>query len=388
MSSHNVIPRTPDELTADPWVEVISSAIENNVRELRRQSGLPLMAVVKNNANGIGIRQVGPILDRAPEVAGLAVVRVDEALALRDCGVTKPILMMAHVAGDEAELLVRAGVRLTPFHQDSLEVLERIAARTRAPVPVHVFVDTGMNRIGVPHERAVPWISELAASDAVSIEATYTMFSGAERDGQQFDLEHLARFEAVVADCKRLGIDLGLLHGAPSMQVVTLPESRWLDLIRPGGAIYGLDAYRHDAAGAAIMDLQPVFRLRARVVRVERLAVGEGVSFEHRYRAETPTWVATVPIGHTDGYPSNAAGRTVALVGDNLYPVIGAVSSNHTILEIGPEQTVQAGDTATLVGPDRPEITPIEVAGRSGIERDYWTMTKLNALLHRRVVGA
>ena len=153
--------RTPDPLTADPWIEVIDTAIEHNVRELHRYSGLRLIAVAKNNANGIGIRQVGPILDRLPEVHALAVVRVDEALALRASGVTKPILMMAHVAGDEAQLLVDAGVRLTPFHNNSLDWLQPIAERRGHPVPVHVFVDTGMNRIGMPHERAVPFLGSL-----------------------------------------------------------------------------------------------------------------------------------------------------------------------------------------------------------------------------------
>ncbi len=378
--------RAPDDRTADPWVEVISGAIVNNVRELRRHSGLPLLAVVKNNANGIGMRQVGPILDAMSEVSMLAVVRVDEALALRECGVEKPILMMAHVAGSEAELLVRAGVRLTPFHDDALEWLEPIAASTGQAVPVHLFVDTGMNRIGMPHGRAVAWIRRLAESTAIDIEGTYTMFSGARHDGGRFDVEHLRRFDAVVKECRDLGIDLGHLHGAPSTQVVDLPESRSLDMIRPGGAIYGLDAHRTDADGALIMDLHPVFRLRARVTRVELLMPGEGVSFEHRYRAVEPTWIATVPIGHTDGYPSNAAGKTVALVEQRLYPLIGAVSSNHTILELGGETTIKVGDVATLIGPDRDEIAPIEVARRSGIERDYWTMTRLNSLLHRVVV--
>ncbi len=379
-------PRIPDPATGDPWVEVISSALENNVRELYRYTGKPLLAVVKNNANGIGVRQVGPILDAMPEVLMLAVVRVDEALALRECGVKKPILMMAHVAGREAELLVRAGIRLTPFHDDALEWLGAISERIGEPVPVHLFVDTGMNRIGMPHDRAVAWIQQLSQSGMVAIEGTYTMFSGANRDGQRFDVEHLRRFDTVVAQCRELGIGLGLLHGAPSLQIVSLPESRHLDMIRPGGAIYGLDHYRNDEAVQPIMNLQPVFRLRARVARVERLMPGEGVSFEHRYRAVEPTWVATVPIGHTDGYPHEAAGQTVALVGDRLYPIIGVVSSNHTILEVGNQKTIEVGDVATLIGPDRAEIAPIEVARRGGVERDYWIMTKLNALLHRVVV--
>lgn len=375
-----------EPLTADPWIEIVSEAVENNVRELHRFTGRRLLAVVKNNANGIGIRHVGPILDAMPEVFGLAVVRVDEALALRESGVTKPILMMAHVAPVEAEHLVRHGVRLTPFHDDSIAWLSVLAERLSEPVPVHLFVDTGMNRIGMPFRRAVPWISDLVSSGAVAVEGTYTMFSGAERDGDPFDVEHLKRFHTVVESCRGAGIDVGLLHGAPSYQVVHLPPARKLDLIRPGGAIYGAPSYRNDAAGDTIMDLRPVFRLRARVSRVELLSQGEGVSFHHRYIADAPTWIATVPIGHTDGYPRGAAGKASVLIGDTLYPVIAEVSSNHTIVEIGRERTVEVGDIATLVGTERAEITPDTVARNSGLERDYWLATKLNPLIRRRTV--
>ena len=373
-------------VTFDPWVEVIEDAVRHNVRELHRYGGRRLLAVTKNNANGIGIAGIGPILDSMDEVYGLAVVRVREAVALREAGATKPILMMAHVEGDEAEMLDGLGVRLTPFHDNAGEQFADLARRVGGPIPVHVFVDSGMNRIGMPYERAADWIAGLAAGSAVDIEGAYTMFSGAIRDGEVFDREHLRRFLSVVAEVRARGIDPGVLHGAPSDQLVRSPEVNALDLIRPGGAIYGLNAYRTDPLGASIMDLRPVFRLRARIVRVEQLQAGEGVSFHHRYRADRPTWVATMPVGHTDGYPKDAAGNAEVLVGERLYPVVGLVSSNHTIIEVGDDRTVAVGDVATLVGPDREEITPIELARRTGLERDYWVMTRLNALLARRVV--
>jgi alanine racemase len=370
----------------DPWVEVIEDAVRHNVRELHRFTGRRLLAVTKNNANGIGACQIGPILDSMDEVDGLAVVRVIEARALRDAGVVKPILMMAHVGDDESEALVGLGVRLTPFHDDAADRFARLARGIGGPVPVHVFVDSGMNRIGMPYERAADWIVGLATAGAVKIEGAYTMFSGAIRDGQPFDFEHMRRFLEVIDEVRARGVDPGVLHGEPSDQLVRTPELQALDLIRPGGAIYGLDAYRTGASGDRIMDLHPVFRLRARVVRVERLATGEGVSFHHRYRASRPTWIATLPVGHTDGYPKDAAGNAHVLIGEHLYPVIGVVSSNHTVVEIGGRNTVSVGDVATLVGPDRDAITPIEVAKRTGLERDYWVMTRLNPLLARRVV--
>ncbi len=370
----------------DPWVEVIAHAIEHNVRELHRYTGRRLMAVAKNNANGLGLRQIGPVLEALDEVAGIAVVRVDEALALRNVGVNKPILFMAHAEQDEAELLVRNGVRLSPSHDQATAQLSRLAERVGHAVPVHPNVDTGMNRMGMPYRRAVPWIVDLAANPAVTIEGTYTMFSGAVRDGEPFDLEHLRRFRSVLVQVRQQGVDPGLVHGAPSYQLVHTHELHDLDLIRPGGAIYGLDAHRRGPAGEPILDLRPVFRLRARVARVELLDVGEGVSFEHHYRATEPTWVATIPVGHTDGYPKDAAGTAQVLIDDRLYPVIAVVSSNHTIVELGPDREVSVGDVATLVGPDRDEITPIAVAKGAGLDRDYWVMTKLNALLHRKVV--
>lgn len=378
--------RRPDTESFDPWVEIIADAIRHNVQELHRRSGCRLLAVIKNNANGIGLREIGPILDPMEEVYGLAVARVDEALALREVGVQKPIVLMAHASGDEAELLVREGVMLSPFHDDAPARLEELAERVGRPVPVHLYIDTGMNRVGLPYRRALPWIEALAASPGVEIEGTYTMFSGAERDGENFDETHLARFWTLVDEARTRGIDLGLLHGAPSYQVASLPESFQLDLIRPGGAIYGLESYRRDPDGREIMDIQPVFRLRARVVRVERLETGDGVSFGHRYIAKRPTWIAALPVGHTDGYPRTAAGKTSVLIGEKLYPIIAVVSSNHTIVEVGDDKTVAVGDVATLVGPDAPEIRPKAVAVATGLDRDYWIMTKLNALLYRKVV--
>ena len=379
--------RVPDPESFDPWVEIIAEAIRNNVREIRRFTGRRLLAVIKNNANGIGLRQIGPILDAMDDVHSLAVARVDEALDLRAVGAKKPVLIMAHVSEKEALELVRNDIRLTLFHDNALRQVERLAASLNRPIPVHLKIDTGMNRIGMRFERALPWIEELAASRAVKIEGVYTMFSGGKNDaGRQADLVHVRRFLDIIKQVREKGISPGLLHGAPSIQVVNVPETHQLDLIRPGGAIYGLDGYRTNAAGEPIMNILPVFRLRARIVRVEKLKEGDGVSFDHRYIAKKPIWTATIPVGHTDGYPRDAPGKSSVLIGNAVYPVIAVVSSNHTIVEIGDEKKVEVGDVATLVGPDHPDITPIAVATQSGLVRDYWIMTKLSALLHRRVV--
>ncbi len=383
-----IMPRQQHNESFDPWVEVLAPALKNNVREVHRfASQAQILFVVKNNAYGLGIRTVGPVVDQMDEIYGFAVVRVDEALALREVGVRKPILLMGHACNPEAEELVRNDVMLTLFHDDARQQAESLAEKVGRPIPVQLYIETGMNRIGMPYGRAVPWINDLAASPAVKIMGTYTMTAGAIRADQPFDEVQLARFLNVIEQARKSGIDMGVLHAAPSRMIVKTPASHHLGVVRPGHAVFGGDFYNFDATGNRIMQLEPTFRLRARVVRVEVVPKGEGVSFGHRYIAQKPTWTATIPIGHTDGYPSRAAGQASVLIGDQTYPIIaGGVNANFILVEVGDHQTVHVGDIATVSGPDHPAIIPQTIADQAELDSDYWLMTKLNPLLHRKVV--
>ncbi len=380
--------RMPSDNSFDPWVEIISGAIQNNVREVYRfAKEAHILFVLKNNAYGLGLQEVGPIIDAMDEIYGFAVVRVDEALALRNVGVRKPILFMGHVCQSEAEELIRQDVMLTLFHDNAKEQIESLAKKLNRPVPVQLYIETGMNRIGMPFERALPWIEELAASKAVKIAGTYTMTAGARRGDDAFDEVQLARFLDVIEQAKKKGIDMGVLHAAPSRMIVKTPASHQLGVVRPGNAIFGGAIYNYDEDGNRIMNLELTFRLKARVVRVEIVREGEGVSFGHRYIAPKPNWIATIPLGHTDGYPTGAANNAGVLIGGEVYPIIpGGVNANFILVEVGERKTVEVGDIATVVGTDHPAIAPQAVAQKAGLDSEYWIMTKLNPLLHRKVV--
>ncbi|MCG8348550.1 MAG: alanine racemase [Chloroflexales bacterium] len=380
--------RQPAEDSFDPWVEIIAAALQHNVREVYRFTNKARsLFVVKNNAYGIGIRDVGPIVDQMDEIYGYAVVRVDEALALRDVGVRKPILLMAHVCPSEAEELVQQDVMLTLFHDNAKTQIESLAQKLNRPITVQLCIDTGMNRIGIPYTRALPWIEELAASRAVKIAGTYTMTAGAKRGDIPFDDVQLERFLSVIEHSRQKGIDMGVLHAAPSRMIVKTPASHKLGVVRPGQLIFGGVAYNVNEAGKRIMRLEPTFRVKARVVRVEVVQAGEGVSFGHRYIANKATWIASIPIGHTDGYPSSAANHAGVLIGDKVYPIIaGGVNANFILVEIGENKTVHVGDIATVIGTEHLDIAPQSIAEKSGFDSDYWIMTKLNPLLPRKVV--
>jgi alanine racemase len=156
----------------------------------------------------------------------------------------------------------------------------------------------------------------------------------------------------------------------------------FLDAVRPGLALYG--GYVSERAMQR-GELRPAYRLKARVIRVDRLAAGEGVSYHHRYRAERATWTATLGVGHVDGYPSGAVKGCEVLAKGQLFPVIGTVSASHTIISLGDEQRVAVGDEVTLVGPDHPAIHPNEVARRAGWS-EYNMFMHLSPKLAKRVV--
>lgn len=362
----------------DPWIELDRTAWAHNVREAARLAGgRPILAVVKNNAYGLGDRAVGPLLADMSEVGGLAAVRVEEALAMREEGVTKPIVVMAEGSEDEIEEMARHDVLPSVWLDDAAGRLRRVSRRLGRPVPVQLFIDTGMNREGMPYTRARRWIEELVQADHVDVNGTYTMFT----HDLDFDREQHARFEELLGWAREKNLPLGTLHAAPTFELFHLPEAHY-DMVRPGNALFG-NPPGEEAREMA--DLRPVFSLKTRVVRVEHLKAGDSAGFNRTFMPERATWVALLPIGRTDGYPSAANGTCEVLINGRVYPVTGGVNSAHTILDIGSDKTVEVGDVATLIGPDHPAVLPHTVAERTelGFLRIIQSM---NPRLPRRVV--
>ena len=364
----------------DPVIDVDVSAIRHNVAEAARIcSGRPILAVVKNNGYGLGLTTVGRILDRFDEVAGLAVVKQDQAIALRDSGVRKPVLLMGLFSEADAEELVARDIQLAPYADGVHRMLARLAATHNRQIPVHLYLDTGMNRIGVPFRRAMPWIEKIANEAGIRIEGTFMGFT----EEENFDSEQLRRFLDVANTARQRGLNLGRLHAASSHGVFFRPDAL-LDMVRPGLILYG--AYPSGAIATNSADLRPALRFHASVVRVERLEPGDSVSYGRNYIAERPTWVATLPVGHADGYPRTAVNGCEVQIGGRLYRVIGAVSASHTIVEIGDEKRVEIGADATLIGPENPAVYPNTVAERAGISV-YDVLMHLSATLPKRIVG-
>jgi len=260
--------------------------------------------------------------------------------------------------------------------------LDKVAAKLQKPVPLHICIDTGIGRVGVPYHQAAPLIRDLAIRKSVSIQGAMMTFT----EDPEFDGEQLRRFHETCAALEKDGVSLGKKHAASSFTLFQHPEA-FLDMVRPGMAIYGIyseNEFRH----IAIMDLRPAISLKARVIYVKKLRKGDSAGYNRAYTARDDVWVATLPVGHADGWPRNAAlahekGAKVRINGD-LYPVIASVSASHCILEIGREERVRIGDIATFFD-WQPGSRPEDVSESCGASVYDLTM-HLNPLLPRRIV--
>jgi alanine racemase len=354
---------SPDRF--DPWLEVDAAALRKNVSVV---SGLankrPILAVIKNNAYGLGLTTVASVLDPMPQIKGFAVVKAEAAIAL--------------FSDQDGEELLRRDVRLSICTDDAAPRIIRASRNAGKPASAHIYLDTGMSRMGIPYHRAMPALNELRGLD-INIEGTFTGFT----EESDFDREQLGRFIEITDKARTNGVELGSLHAASSHAVFNYADAH-LDQVRPGIALFG--AYPSDfESERSIATLTPAVRLKARVVRVEKLRAGDSVSYGRNYIADKPTWIATIPVGHTDGMPRQAVNGAHVVVNGSAYPAIGAVSASHTIIKIGEERKVEIGDVATVLGPDHAAIHPNQLADSTGTSV-YDALMHLNPTLPKVLV--
>jgi alanine racemase len=339
---------TPTEWIGRPcWAEIDLDALAHNVRVLAaRASPIRLMAVVKANAYGHGAVACG----RAALEAGasqLAVVCVDEGEELRRAGITAPVVVLGYTPPSSAARVVALELQPTAGDPAFVDALSRAARERGATVPIHLELETGLNRHGLLPDALVALAERARALPGIRVEGLFTHFAAAEEGDQRFTRR---QFEILKETAGRVPW-IPTRHCSASASTLLDPEMA-LDLVRPGLAMYG---YKPAPWVGTEDDLRPVMSLRARVARVLEIAAGETVGYGRTWAAARRSRIALVMCGYGDGYRRGFGNRAHVLVRGRRAPVVGRVAMDMCMVDVTALPEVGPGDVATLLGRDGDE---------------------------------
>jgi alanine racemase len=339
-------------------------AITGNVEVLReRVPGPRLMAVVKADGYGHGSTEAA----RAAVAGGadwLGVVHVAEALRLRRAGIRVPVLVLMALAENAQEDAIRARVDLTAGSVPLVDQIAAAARRAGTPARLHLKADTGLSRGGAAPADWPAVVEAALAAQAeglVQVTGLWSHFACADEPGHPSIDAQLTRFADATAQAEKAGVTPEVRHIANTAAAITVPGSR-LDLVRLGGAIYGLSTLPGGAPGW----LRPAMTLRARLAQVKRVPPGTGVSYGHRYVTTEATTLGLVPLGYADGVPRAAIGQPLVQARGRRWRIAGTVCMDQFVVDFGDEPAAP-GDEVVLFGPgDDGEPTAQEWGERLG----------------------
>jgi len=322
-------------------------AIAENIALLAEKApGAGVMAVVKADGYGHGAVPAARAM-LAGGATWLGTAFIEEALELRAAGITAPAVSWILPPG--APLAAAIGADIDLGVSDP-EVLRQVAAAAREagrPASVHLKADTGLNRGGVTRADWPETVAAAAAAEAggeIRVTGVFSHFACADEPGHPSIPAQLARYAEALEIAEKAGLRPQVRHLANSAATLTLPESHY-DLVRPGLASYGLNPI----PGLRVPGLRPAMTLRSRIALVKRVPAGEGVSYGHRYRTETDTRLALIPLGYGDGVPRAATNRGPVLAAGRIRTVSGTVCMDQFMVDVG-EDPVEAGEYAVLFG--------------------------------------
>ncbi len=345
------------------WVEVDLSAIAHNVRRLRDivGPGVDIMAVLKADGYGHGAVKVAhTALSSGARMAGVACV--SEGIALRQAGITAPVLVLGYTPAWQAREALLNDITVTVFSVNVARALSKVAGELDRRARVHIKVDTGMGRLGLLPHQVSGFMREIADLPHLEIEGIFTHFSVADSD-PDYTRWQLARFREVLDELRRMGFTFRYIHAANSAALLTLPESRF-NLVRAGIALYGLNPSPQTPLPS---DFRPALTFKTQVAQVKTLPPGSYVSYGNTYRTKDYERIAVIPVGYADGFRRAPRHWGEVLVRGQRAPIVGRVCMDQTMINVTHIPHVEQGDEVVLIGRQgEEEITADEVAERLG----------------------
>ena len=372
-------------MSHSPFREAVINldALANNVAQLKNTIGVPnLMIVVKANAYGHGMIHSA----RAALAGGaqwLGVADIDEALALREAGLTAPILAWIHAPDETFVEAVTAGVTLGISSLAQLRMVANAGATAGLVARVHLKLETGLSRNGASEPEWAQLYAEAAALEASGTILVEGIFSHLSNTSEEDDLAQAVIFDRGLNRARAAGLAPQLIHLAASVGAMTLPTLRY-NMVRIGILAYGVSPLEDRTA--AELGLTPVMTLRTKVIAIRRVPNKTGVSYGYTYKTRGETTLVLIPLGYGEGIPRAASGRGPVLIRGQKFTVSGRVAMDQFVVDVG-DVPAAVGDEVVLFGDPGQGHPSVTEWAEAASTIAYEIVTRMGGRLERRFMG-
>ena len=339
------------------WCDISLDNLEHNVNQVKRKlnNNTKLCAIVKANAYGHGVEEIASNLVQQG-VDYLAVAFIDEAIELRLCGFTQPVLILGNTPKDTAESIVEYNITAAVYDVETAKVISDQAQKQNKVAKIHIKIDTGMGRIGfVPDKQSIGEILDISKLPNLEIEGIFTHFACSDDIDEEMTLKQFDKFMSVADELEKNGLVIPIKHCCNSAAIIKYPHMH-LDMVRAGIILYGM--YPSDIDYD--IDLLPLMTFKSTVINIKTMQPGETVSYGATFKVEKPTKVATVAVGYADGYSRMLSNKGRVLVNGCFANILGRICMDQCMIDVTNVHNISIGDEVILFGADDNEKLPVE----------------------------
>jgi len=341
------------------------SAVRKNIEAIRAsvRPESKLMVVLKADGYGHGAVPIAKRIDDIADAYGMAIV--EEAVELREAGITKPILVLGYTASHLYDKVVQYDITQTIFQYETACALNEAAKKAGKTVKIHIKLDTGMSRIGFAvTEESVEEIVKISKLSNLCMEGVFTHFAKADEIDKEATRLQYQQFTEMLERLEQHGITFAIRHISNTAAIIDLPEYN-LDMVRCGIGTYGM--YPSVDVQKNRVVLTPAMELKTHISYVKELPKGVGISYNGTYVTERPMRVATIPVGYGDGYPRLLSSKGRVLIHGKSAPILGRVCMDQFMVDVSDIPEAKQNDDVTLMGRDGYEcISTEEISGYAG----------------------
>lgn len=331
------------------YAKIDLNCIYHNITQVKKaRPDVAIMPVVKADGYGHGAIETAKVLTELAD--GYAVAVIEEAIELRDAGITKPILIVGTLSSHHFKTAVLYDIIVPLYTETMAKNLSDAAAALGKTASAHLAIDTGMNRIGMPcTPSSIELVKKISAMPSLDICGIFSHFATADETDKTFSMTQIKRFEDFCSNLKSIGINPQCKHIANSAAIIDMPQTSF-NMVRPGIITYGLNP--SDEIDKTVLNLKPAMELKTHITHVKRVSAGEGISYGLAYTTSSERIIATVPVGYADGYPRLLSNKGRVIVRGEYAPIVGRICMDQFMIDVTDIDGVSAEDTVTLMGTD------------------------------------